>query len=74
VKRTVLVLFEITWDDSAPGNWTSECTLDGDVQDLYRTRTGGDIGTDLVHQFAWAMGNMAALKRWEPFPARRADS
>jgi hypothetical protein len=66
MKRTVLVLFEITWDDSGPGNWTSECTLDGDVEHLYRAPLRAGLGTDLVHQFAYAIGNMAARKRWDP--------
>ncbi len=71
MKRTVLVLFEIAWDDEGPGSWTSECTLDGDVKALYHAPLRGGLAKDLVDQFAYAIGNMAALGRWEPFPLKR---
>ncbi len=75
MKRTVLVLFEITWEDSEPGrNWQSECTVDGDVRPLYHTEFSHDVAAGLAPQLNWAIGNRAARERWDPFPARRAGS
>ncbi len=75
MKRTVLVLFEITWEDSEPGrNWQSQCTMDGDVRPLYHTGFLHDVAAGLAPQMAWNLGSIAARERWDPFPARRADS